>query len=51
VLRKKMRRDQVLEFFGPLPSCVIAMEACGRAYFCGRKIGKLGHELRLIPPA
>ncbi|MCP5076230.1 MAG: transposase, partial [Rhodobacteraceae bacterium] len=31
VLRKKLRRAQVLEFFGKLPSCVVAMEACGGA--------------------
>ncbi|MFC3061844.1 IS110 family transposase [Paenirhodobacter populi] len=51
VLRKKLRRDQVLDFFGRLPSCVVAMEACGGAHFWGREIGKLGHEVRLIPPA
>jgi len=51
VLRKKLRRDQVLAFFGQLPPCVVAMEACGGAHFWGREIGKLGHEVRLIPPA
>ncbi|MTH62635.1 IS110 family transposase [Paracoccus litorisediminis] len=51
VLRQKLRRDQVLDFFGRLPSCVVAMEACGGAHFWGREIGKLGHEVRLIPPA
>lgn len=30
---------------------VVAMEACGGAYFWGRQIGNLGHNLRLIPPA
>jgi transposase len=51
LLRKKLRRDQVLAFFGQLPPCVVAMEACGGAHFWGREIGKLGHEVRLIPPA
>ena len=51
VLRKKLRRDQVLAFFGQLRPCVVAMEACGGAHFWGREIGKLGHEVRLIPPA
>lgn len=51
VLRKKLRRDQVLAFFGHLPRCVVAMEACGGAHFWGREISKLGHEIRLIPPA
>jgi len=51
VLRKKLRRAQVLEFFSQLPSCVVAMEACGGAHFWGREIGRLGHDVRLIPPA
>jgi transposase len=51
VLRKKIRRAQVLEFFSQLPSCIVAMEACGGAHFWGREIGKLGHDVRLIPPA
>ena len=51
VLRKKLRRDQVVAFFGQLPPCIVAMEACGGAHFWGRAIGKLGHEVRLIPPA
>ena len=51
VLRKKLRRAQVLEFFSQLPSCIVAMEACGGAHFWGREIGKLGHDVRLIPPA
>ncbi|MCZ4260617.1 IS110 family transposase [Limimaricola sp. G21655-S1] len=51
VIRKKLRRDQVLFFFSQVPPCVVAMEACGGAHFWGREIGKLGHEVRLIPPA
>lgn len=51
VLRKTLRRAQVLEFFSRLPRCVVAMEACGGAHFWGREIHKLGHDVRLIPPA
>ena len=51
VLRKKLRRDQVLTFFSQLQPCIVAMEACGGAHFWGREIGKLGHDVRLIPPA
>ena len=51
VIRKKLRRDQVLAYFNQVPPCVVAMEACGGAHFWGREIGKLGHEVRLIPPA
>lgn len=50
-LRKKLRRHQVLAFFSQLAPCVVAMEACGGAHFWGREIGKLGHDVRLIPPA
>ncbi len=51
VLRKKLRRDQTLSFFSQMPPCLVAMEACGGAHFWGREIGKLGHEVGLIPPA
>jgi transposase len=51
VLRKKLWRDQVVASFSQLTRCVDAMEACGGAHFWGREIGKLGHEVRIIPPA
>ena len=51
VLRRKLRRGQVLEVLAGLPRCTVAMEACGGAHYWGREIGKLGHEVRLIPPA
>ena len=51
VFRKKLRRPQVLEFLKGLPCCVVALEACGGAHHWGREIGKLGHTVRLIPPA
>lgn len=51
VLRMKLRRDHVLKFFAKQPPCLVAMEACGGAHYWGREIGKLGHQVRLIPPA
>jgi hypothetical protein len=33
------------------PRCLVALEACGGAHYWGREIGKLGHTVRLIPPA
>ena len=51
VFRKKLRRDQVLAFFSQLPRCLVAMEACGGAHFWGRELARLGHDVRLIPPA
>lgn len=51
VLRKQLRRGQVLKFFAGLPRCLVAMEACGSAHYWAREIGRLGHEVRMIPPA
>jgi transposase len=51
LLRKKLRRHQVLTFFTCQPPCTVAMEACGSAHHWAREIGKLGHRVRLIPPA
>jgi transposase len=51
VLRKQLKRREVLDFFGKRAPCVVAMEACGTAHYWARKIAGLGHETRLIPPA
>ena len=51
VLRKQLKRCEVLAFFAKLTPCVVAMEACGTAHYWAREIAKLGHEARLIPPA
>ena len=51
VFRKKLRRSQVLSFLATLPPCTVALEACGSAHYWGREITKLGHTVRLIPPA
>src|ERR1700738_2768447 len=50
VLRRKLRRNQVLAFFAKLPPAVIGMEACGAAHYWGRELRKLGHEVRLMAP-
>ena len=51
VFHKKLRRSQVLAFFSAQPPCTVAMETCGSAHHWAREIGKLGHHVRLIPPA
>ena len=50
VFRKKLSRGQFLTFLAAQPRCTVAMEACATAHDWGREIGKLGHEVRLIPP-
>jgi transposase len=49
VLRKKLHRRQVGEFFAKLPSTQIGMEACGAAHYWGRALRALGHEVKLLP--
>src|SRR6202012_2363451 len=51
VFRKKLTRTKLIEFFRSQPQCVVALEACGGAHKWGREIPKLGHTVRLIPPA
>ena len=50
VLRRKLRRNEVLAFFAKQPPTVIGMEACGAGHYWARELGKLGHEVRLIAP-
>lgn len=50
VLRKKLRRSQVVRFFSGLPPCLVGMEACAGAHHWARQLQALGHEVRLIPP-
>lgn len=51
VVRKALRRSQVLPFFAKLPPCLIGMEACGTSHYWARVLTELGHEIRLMPPA
>jgi transposase len=51
VVRKALRRSQVLPFFSKLPPCLIGIEACGTSHHWARELTKLGHQVRLMPPA
>jgi len=51
VFRRKLSRNQLLPFLARRPPCIIAIEACATAHHWGREIEKLGHGVRLIPPA
>ena len=48
--RRKLTRARILAFLSSQPRCLVAMEACASAHYWGREIGRLGHEVRLIPP-
>src|SRR5262249_44937136 len=41
VLRKQLRRAQVLAFFSRLPRCVVGLEACATAHYWARELGAL----------
>ena len=49
VVRKQLRRSQVLAFFKALPPCLVGMEACATAHYWTRELTKLGHRVRLMP--
>jgi transposase len=49
VVRKQLRRGQVMKFFEALPHCLVGMEACATAHYWARELTKLGHEVRLMP--
>jgi len=49
VVRKQLRRGQVVGFFQDLAPCLIGLEACATAHHWARELTKLGHEVRLMP--
>jgi transposase len=51
VIRKRVTRAKVLDFFAALPPCVIGIEACPSAHHWSRKLAALGHTVRLMPPS
>jgi transposase len=50
VVRKRVNRARVLEYFGELSPCLVGIEACPSAHHWGRELQALGHTVRLIPP-
>lgn len=50
VIRKQLRRRQVLPFLRKQPPCLVGMEACATAHHWARAIAALGHEVKLMPP-
>ena len=50
-IRRQLRRAEILKFFASLPPCLVGMEACATAHHWAREITKLGHSVKLMPPA
>src|SRR5260221_2844456 len=51
VMRKRISRAKLLEFFATLPACLVGVEACPTAHYWSRRLGALGHTVRLMPPS
>jgi transposase len=49
VLRRRLRRGQMITFFAGLVPCLVGMEACATAHFWARELTALGHDVRLMP--
>lgn len=50
ILKKKIRRDELLHFMANQPKCLVGMEACGGSNHWAREIAKLGHNVKLMAP-
>jgi transposase len=51
VVRRRLRRSEVLAFFRSLAPCLVGMEACATAHHWARELTTLGHAVKLMPPA
>jgi transposase len=51
VIRKRISRSKMLEFFAELPPCLIGIEACPSAHHWARELQRLGHTMKLMPPS
>jgi len=51
LIRRQLKRRQVLAFFQRLPSCLVGIEACASSHHWSRELQALGHTVRLMPPA
>src|ERR671911_3049652 len=49
LIRRQLRRGELIGFFRRLPPCLTGMEACSTAHFWARELAALGHEVRLMP--
>src|SRR5450631_4030005 len=50
VLRRKLRRHEVLAFFAKQRPTIVGMEACGAGHYWAQELRKLGHQVKMIAP-
>ncbi|CAA7624196.1 hypothetical protein MTBUT4_570007 [Magnetospirillum sp. UT-4] len=51
VVRRQLRRAELLKVFCKILPCLVGLEACATSHYWPRQIAALGHEVRLLPPA
>src|ERR1700683_3031171 len=51
IIRRQLKRRQVIGFFQKMPPCLIGIEACASSHHWSRELQALGHDVRLMPPA
>jgi transposase len=50
ILKRRLRRSDVLRLFGEMEPVVVGIEACHTGHHWAREIRALGHDVRLMPP-
>lgn len=50
LVKKQLRRSQMMAYFSKLPPTLVGMEACGSAHYWARELRKMGHDARLMSP-
>lgn len=51
VVRRQLKRRQVIAFFQKMPTSLVGIEACASSHYWARELQALGHSVRLMPPA
>src|ERR1700757_403266 len=51
IIRRKLKRGEVISFFKSLTPCLVGIEACATAHYWARELTALGHQVKLMPPA
>jgi hypothetical protein len=51
LIRRQLKRRDVLTFFQKLQPCLVGIETCATSHYWSRQLKALGHTVRLMPPA